>query len=420
MSPHANHHGLGWPAMTEHEDSPGLRGLVVLFMAAAAALGTSTIYLLQPSLADVAESTHTRIAVVGVALACAPIGYMVGLVALVPLVDRFAPRRVLGAQFALLGLWLAVSAIVRNVALLAVLVGITGACSVVGAGMSSITGRLASVRRRATSLGVVTAGISAGILAGRIVGGWLTDQMGWRGMLLVVAALCGVFAVCSCVVLPTSRGQVTEGYLAGLRSLPGLFARYGALRLAALRGTLWFFGFCAVWAGLAVALSEPPYSYSAGRIGLYALAGLSGIAATRIAGAWTDRVGARRVILVGLALAGCAALVGGAVLPNTAATLACLALFDAGLFAAQVANQSTVLALNPAAPARLNSAYMVVYFVGGSLGTMFGATVVDWFGWSTTTVITAIAIAIAAAVTVIARQVPVRPAAPALTHQDVS
>ena len=390
--------------MNKQEDAADLRGMMVLFMAIAAALGTSTIYVLQPSIADVAASTHTSVAAIGVALGCGPIGYMVGLLALVPLVDRLPPRNVLGAQFALLGLALGLTATVKNAVAMGLLIGITGACSVVGAGMSSIAGRLTLPHRRATNLGAVTAGISAGILAGRIAGGWLSDLMGWRGMLLVFAATCGAFAVCCRVLLPATRGHVTGGYLAGLLSLPRLFANHGALRIAAFRGALWFFGFCAVWAGLAVALSQPPFSYSAERIGLYALAGLSGIAATRVAGVWTDRVGARKVILVGLVLAGCAALVGGVVLHDTAATLVCLALFDAGLFAAQVANQSTVLSLHPAAPARFNSAYMMVYFVGGTLGTMFGAAAVEWFGWATSSVFIAALIAVAAVFTLIVRE----------------
>src|SRR6185312_5077474 len=131
----------------------------------------------------------------------------------------------------------------------------------------------------------------------------------------------------------------------------------------------------------------------------YALAGISGIFATQIAGTWTDRAGARRVILVGLALAGTAAAVLGWTLTSTVATVVCLVLFDAGLFAAQVANQSTVLAIDPAAPARFNSAYMLVYFVGGSLGTAFGAAAVERFGWPATTTTTAVAIAVAAAIT---------------------
>jgi len=368
-------------------------------MSLAAALGTATIYPLQPAIADVAGSLNASVAAVGVALACGPLGYMFGLGLLVPLVDRFPPGRVLAAQAGVLAAALLVSALVGSVWALGAAIGVTGACSTVGAGLSSVVGRLASPHRRATMLGIVTAGISAGILAGRIVGGWLAEVIGWRGMLTVFAAACAAVAVGLVLVMPRTRGGAERGYLATLRSIPGLYVRYAALRLAATRGTLWFFAFCAMWAGLAVALSQPPYSYSAERIGVYALAGLLGILATRVSGLWTDRVGARRVILAGLVIAGAAAAIIGFALPSAAATVACLALFDAGLFAAQVANQSTILAIDPAAPARFNSAYMLVYFVGGSLGTAFGAAAVERFGWPATTTTTAAAIAVAAAIT---------------------
>ncbi|MCC8248693.1 MFS transporter [Saccharothrix luteola] len=380
------------------------RGSAVWFMSLAAALGTSTIYPLQPAIADVADSLGSSIASVGIALACGPVGYLVGLGLLVPLVDRFSPRRVLAAQFGVLAVALAAGAAVGSAVVLGLVIGVIGACSAVGAGLSSLAGRLAAERRRATVLGIVTAGISAGILAGRIVGGRLADEIGWRGTLLVFAAACALVALCSLAVLPAARGGVGHGYLATLRSVPGLFARHAPLRLAAIRGALWFFGFCAVWSGLAVALSAPPHSYPADRIGLYALAGLTGVLATQVAGAWTDRVGARRVVLAGLAVAGTAAVVLGFTLANTVVTLVCLALFDAGLFAAQVANQSTVLSIDPAAPARFNSAYMLVYFVGGSLGTAFGATAVEWFGWPITAAITTAVIGIAATITALARQ----------------
>ncbi|CAM2910970.1 MFS transporter [Saccharomonospora xinjiangensis] len=381
-----------------------LRAPVVWFMSLAAALGTSAIYPLQPAIADVAGSLGSPVTAVGFALACGPAGYLIGLALLVPMVDRFPANRVLAMQFAVLAAALAVNTVVSSVWALGPVIGVIGACSAVGAGLSSVAARLAPPHRRATILGIVTAGISAGILAGRIVGGWLADEIGWRGMILVFAAACAVVAVSCLSLLPATQGGGGRGYLATLRSIPGLFVRYSVLRLAALRGALWFFAFCAVWAGLAVALSEPPFSYSAERIGLYALAGLSGIVATRIAGTWTDRAGARRVILVGLALTGAAAAVIGFALENTAVTLVCLALFDAGLFAAQVANQSTVLAIDPAAPSRFNSAYMLVYFVGGSLGTAFGAASVEWFGWPGTALLAAGTVGAAALLTVPERE----------------
>ena len=370
-------------------------------MALAAALGTSTLYTLQPAIADVAESLSSQITAVGVALACGPAGYMAGLALLVPLVDRFAPSRVLAAQFAVLAVVLAASSASGGVVVLGALTAVAGACSAVGAGLSSVAGRLAPAPRRATVLGIVTAGISAGILAGRIAGGWLADEIGWRATLLVFAAACTAVAAGCLPLVPSTRSGTALRYGETLRTLPGLFVRHAVLRLAAIRGALWFFAFCTLWSGLAVVLSQPPYSYSAEQIGLYALAGISGIFATRIAGAWTDRAGARRVILLGLAMAGTAAVVIGWSLTSTAATVVCLVLFDAGLFAAQVANQSTVLAIDPTAPARFNSAYMLVYFIGGSLGTAFGAVAVAQLGWPATTAIIAAAIGAAAALSTV-------------------
>ncbi|MFC9659774.1 MFS transporter [Nocardia sp. NPDC127606] len=358
-----------------------LRTPVVWFMALAAALATASVYLLQPAVAEVAGSLETSVTAIGTALACGPIGYLAGLVLLVPLVDRVAPRTVVAAQFAALALASVAGAVAPSPWALGIVIGVVGTGSAVGAQLSSVAGRFAAPRRQATVLGIVTAGISAGILAGRIVGGWLTEMIGWRAMLLVFVVPCVVVGAVSYVVLPAARGRAGAGYLDTVRGMPELFARVAALRWAATRGALWFFAFCAVWAGLAVALSQPPYSYSPERIGLYACAGLAGVFATRIAGSWTDRVGHRKVILVGLALALSSVVVLSVALANTVVTLICLGLFDAGLFAAQVANQSAVLAIDSAAPARFNSAYMSVYFVGGSLGTAFGAAAIGWFGW---------------------------------------
>jgi predicted MFS family arabinose efflux permease len=385
-----------------------LRTPVIWFMAFAAALGTASIYPLQPAIAAVAGSLHASVADIGVALACGPIGYLLGLALLVPLVDRFAPRYVLATQFGALAVSMAVNATVGTPLHLGVAVTVVGAGSAVGAQLSSVAGRFADPDRRATVLGIVTAGISIGILGGRILGGWLTDVIGWRGMLLVFATACAAIAAAALRVLPAAPGSSMSGYLETLRGLPALYVRFPPLRLAAARGALWFFAFCTMWAALAVALSQPPFSYSSERIGLYALAGLLGVAATRFAGACTDRAGARTVILTGLVVAVLAAAALGPFLSNTAVALICLGLFDAGLFAAQVANQSTVLGIDPGAPARFNSAYMLVYFIGGSLGTAFGATAAEWYGWRTTTAVTALAVTLAALITATARTKPDR------------
>lgn len=77
-------------------------------------------------------------------------------------------------------------------------------------------------------------------------------------------------------------------------------------------------------------------------------------------------------------------------------TLLALALFDTGLFSAQVANQRRVLDMDPQQPTRFNSVYMVVYFIGGSLGTAVGGPLVSLFGWTVVALVAAAAVVMVA------------------------
>ncbi|MBN9634643.1 MAG: MFS transporter, partial [Actinobacteria bacterium] len=77
------------------QPNPVITRGAVFFMALAAALGTAAIYPLQPAIADLTRSLDAGPTAVGTALAGGPVGYMLGLALLVPLVDRFSPRHVL-------------------------------------------------------------------------------------------------------------------------------------------------------------------------------------------------------------------------------------------------------------------------------------------------------------------------------------
>jgi predicted MFS family arabinose efflux permease len=373
---------------------------LVLLLTLAAAIGTSATYPLLPAVSDVAQALGTSVSATGLALGSGPFGYFCGLALVVPLVDQLNPKYLLGVLFGVLAAALALTSFVGSAWQLALTGVMVGAMSAVGAVLSSLVGRLALPDRRATQLGMVTAGISGGIIVGRLVGGWLTDLLGWREMLLVYALASLTIAIVSTACVPADQAPTTDSYWRTLARLPGRY-RLRPLRLAAARGACWFLAFCAMWAGVAVALSRPPFGYSAEHIGWYAAAGLLGIPATHVAGRLTDRVGARKVLVGGLALALVALVALALMLPNPPAVIFCLALFDAGTFAAQVANQSTVLAIDPAAPAAYNSAYMMVFFVGGSLGTALAAPAVEWLGWTTTALMLVIAVGAALALSLV-------------------
>ncbi|MGR4862668.1 MFS transporter [Caulobacter sp. LARHSG274] len=372
--------------------SQSLAGTQVLFLAVAAGVATSTSYTVQPELRRIAQDLGATLASTSAAAGLPILGYMIGLALLVPLVDHVPARRLLPAQLSFLGLSLGLVAIATNVMAFGAALLVSGICASTGAQMSTLAGKHSSAGRRGRALGAVTAGISAGVLLGRLVGGGLADRVGWRAMLLIVACLCLSCALGSRVLLPRTTPHREGSYFATLASMPRLLLTHADLRAAALAGALWFFAFSLVWMGLSLALALPPLGRSPTTIGLYSLAGAAGIVATRVAGQLADRFGSPRVVLAGLGLALLCALVTPFILGVAPLMILTLALFDTGLFSAQVANQRRVLSLDPRRPAPFNSVYMVIYFVGGSLGTAVGGPLVSSFGWPAVGITAAMAI----------------------------
>lgn len=369
----------------------------ILFLALAAAAATSTNYTVQPELSLIADDLGASLAGVAAAAGLPILGYMIGLALLVPLVDHVPARTLLPAQLAALAAAVAMTGLATSVEVFGAGLLLSGLCASTGAQMSTLAAKHSPAERRGRALGTVTAGISAGILLGRMVGGGLTDAVGWRAMLLIVAAACLACAVIGRLLLPKSIVRAPESWLSGLRSAPGLLRTHPGLLVAAVSGALWFFAFSLVWVGVSLALSLPPYGLTPTTIGLYSLAGLAGMAVTPIAGSLADRFGSRPVVLAGLAVALACTLSMIPSLGSAPVLLIALALFDAGLFGAQVANQRRVLGMDPLRPAQLNSAYMLIYFVGGSVGAAAGGPIVSIFSWPVAAGVAALAIAAAIA-----------------------
>ncbi|MBP6876876.1 MAG: MFS transporter [Phenylobacterium sp.] len=363
-------------------------------------MATSTSYTVQPELGVIAADLGASLAATSAAAGLPIVGYLLGLALLVPLVDRVRPQVLFPAQLAALAGALLLTAAATSVALFGAGLLLSGICASTGAQMSTLAAKHAPADRQGMALGVVTAGISAGILLGRLIGGGLTDLVGWRAMLLLVAAACLACAMVGRSVLPRSVIRAPGSWLSGLLSTPGLLRARPDLSASAVAGGLWFFAFSLIWVGVSLALSLPPHGLSPTVVGLYSLAGIAGMLVTPLAGRIADRFGSRPIVLAGLLTALVCTLAMWPALGSAPLLLAALALFDAGLFAAQVANQRRVLTMDPARPAQMNSTYMVIYFVGGSLGAAAGGPTVSLLGWPAAVIAAALAILAALALAV--------------------
>jgi predicted MFS family arabinose efflux permease len=115
--------------------------------------------------------------------------------------------------------------------------------------------------------------------------------------------------------------------------------------------------------------------------GAFGLIGLVGAGVAPLAGRTADKRHPRRT--VGLALLGnIAAWVVMLVVGHTLWGLAIgVLLLDAATQAAQVSNQARVYALPTQAHNRLNTIYMVGYFIGGAAGSALAVIAWDAFRW---------------------------------------
>ena len=73
-----------------------------------------------------------------------------------------------------------------------------------------------------------------------------------------------------------------------------------------------------------------------------------------------------------------------------------IVLMDIGVQGLQVTNQSLIYRLAPHARSRINSSYMVCYFVGGAIGSYLGSLVYEHDKWAGVSVAGAVVGAIAA------------------------
>ncbi|MEU6669116.1 MFS transporter [Streptomyces sp. NPDC046727] len=353
-------------------------------LACVAGTAIANNYAVQPALTAVAADLGVPLSVIGLAPTAALVGCMTGFALLLPLTDRLAPNRLVAAQLTALAAALALAATAPSAGVLVAAYLFIGATASVAAQAGTIAGRYAPPGRRATGVATVAAGMSAGILLSRLAGGTLADVLGWRRMLLVFAALALLAAITAGALLPRQRPHRDHSYRAALASLPPLLREFSEMRRAVVVGGLWYLAFNLIWVALALALAEPPHSLGPTAIGLYSLAGLLGLIVLPLTGRLTDRHAPATVITASLlaAAAGTALLATGLTTPPTIALG--LALFDAGCFAAQAANTSRVIALDPHRSGSLTSVYLVLYFTTGAIGSALAAPLLDTLGWQGT------------------------------------
>jgi predicted MFS family arabinose efflux permease len=348
----------------------------------AAGMSVANLYYNQPLLSSIAATFHASVASAGAVATLTQIGYAVGLLLFVPLGDILERRRLILLLLAAVAVALAAAALSPSLGLLIAASFAIGVTTVIPQLIIPFAAGIAPPESRGRVVGQVMSGILVGILAGRAVAGALAHLHGWRAVFIDASVAMLLLAGALYRLLPVAPPVAARmPYRQLLRSLVVLFREEPVIRDTALTGALTFASFSAFWTTLAFRLDTPPLHYGPGVAGAFGLLGIVGALAAPLAGRMADRRSPR--VTVGLALlvnvaAWVVLLLAGHTLAGIAAGVL---LLDAGTQAAQVSNQARVYALRAEVHGRLNTIYMVCYFVGGAVGSALATAAWGTLGW---------------------------------------
>ncbi|GHO52233.1 permease [Ktedonobacter robiniae] len=372
-------------ASTEEEihkvNAPQLSPHLVLLLAVVCGLAAANLYYVQPVLADIGHEFAVSVNQVGVLATLSQLGYAVGLLLIIPLGDRYNRRTLIVTMLVAVTVALIAMALAPTLMFLSIASFAVGVTTVVPQLVVPLAASLARPQERGRVVGTVMSGLLIGILLARTVSGVLAAHLGWRTVYWVAAGLMVLLALILRFLLPLDRPQSDMSYTQLLRSLWSLVKSEPVLRETSVFGALGFAAFSAFWATLSFRLQTPPFHYGSEVAGLFGLVGVVGALAASFIGRLADKVNPRKTIGIGLLIL----LASFGIFWLTGQYLWGLIigviLLDLGAQANQISNQARVYSLNPAARSRLNTIYMVSYFIGGSLGSFLGTYGWDFAGW---------------------------------------
>lgn len=345
-----------------------------VLLAAVGAVAVATLYAAQPVLVAMGADLGIGGRTLGWLVAAGQLGYLVGLVALVPLGDRLDRRRLLVAHLLLTGTGTAVVALAGSTGLVLAGLATTGLFAVVVQLAVAYAADLAPAAERGRAIGLVTSGVVLGILGVRMLAGLLADLAGWRSV--YVALTLATYALAALVLVVLPRDPRDPRGVPDRRALGGV----GPLlrdRLFVSRGLVAFFLFASfgtLWSGLALPLTAEPWHLSATQVGLFGLAGLAGaLGAARTRPGRTTTVAL--VVLAGSWLAIAQAswslwLLGAGVV-----------LLDYAVQVVHVDNQHRLTLAHPGRASSVIGGYMVFYSLGSALGAATTAAAHAAGGW---------------------------------------
>ncbi len=342
---------------------------VIWLMSIISGLVVANNYYNQPLLGLISKDLNITESAAGKISVLTQLGYAAGLLLIVPLGDKFLRKKLILIDLLLVFgslLWMTFATELWMLYVASLLIGTT---SVIPQLFVPIAAELSSDEERSGNIGLVMSGLLLGILLSRFVGGIVGELWGWRAMFGIAAGLMILVWFAVYKMLPEIQPHFKGTYKELMQSVANLARTQPVLQLASFRGAMAFGSMCALFTTLVFHMEKPPFNAGASVVGSFGLAGAVGALAAAKVGKLQKYLDINRIIFYSLLI----------VLGSWAFTyfagetywglIVGVILVDLGVQSSHIMNQTNYFMIKSNAVNRLNTVYMVSYFIGGSLGT---------------------------------------------------
>jgi predicted MFS family arabinose efflux permease len=358
-----------------------LSNSLLYLLSISAGLVVANLYYNQPLLHDIALSLKISDAEVSNVALSTQIGYAFGLLLIIPLGDKVSNKKILKINFLVLVISLLMAAFSQSLPLLIFSSFLIGFTSTLPQLFVPMAAHLSSDEGRGRAIGIVMSGLLIGILGSRVLSGLVGEYFGWRSVFYGAAALMALLFFLLNSKLPTIQPRFGESYANLMKSLWFYFKTEPTLRLAALRGALAFGSLSVFWTTF-VFLMEDSFGYGSAIAGGFGLFGIAGALGATVVGKLNNRVKKSKLIIIGALLIIISWLIFFVSPHSIFGLIVGVILIDLGVQSVHITNQNIVFSKNKEARNRVNTIYMVGFFIGGAAGTSLGSLAWNDLGWT--------------------------------------
>jgi len=363
------------------KENGGIPRGMLLMMATMAGVTVANCYYNQPLLELISGELRVSHANANLITVVTQIGYALGLCLIIPMGDLFSRRRIIIVNMLTTTLMTALIAVATNVYVIWGASLLLGASSVIPQLFIPMAGQFSEPRNKSRNMGLVLSGLLTGILASRVVSGFVGEVLGWRAMFLIAAVLMLVSMAVTLRMLPDTPRNFAGTYSALLRSVLQIAVTHSQIRVNAIRAALGFGSMLAIWSCMAFHLAQPPFCAGSDMVGLLGVCGIAGAMIASGMGKLVPVLGVRRFSLIGVAVQLLAWAVAWLMNDSYVGLIIAIILVDVGLQCQQLSNQSGCIQEVPEAASRANTIFMTTYFIGGSIGTLCAGIGWEHYGW---------------------------------------